>query len=245
MLKRIIAGVAVAVMLAGSAAAGPVEDGAAAYESGDYAKAVKMFRLAADQGNAAAQANLGVMYAKGQGVPQDYSEAVKWYRLAADQGDAIAQFNLGVMYAKGQGVPQDYSEAVKWYRLAADQGYATAQFNLGIMYAKGQGVPQDYSEAVKWYRLAADQGHADGPVQPRHHVRQGPRRPAGLLRGCEMVSPRCRPGRCRAPRATSASCTPRAKASRRTTCSRICGSTFPLRRATKMRLKIGISQPVR
>ena len=75
MLKRIIAGVAVAVMLAGSAVAGPVEDGVAAYESGDYAEAVKMFRLAADQGNAYAQATLGVMYAEGQGVPQDYSEA--------------------------------------------------------------------------------------------------------------------------------------------------------------------------
>jgi hypothetical protein len=50
MLKRVIAGVAVAVMLAGSAAAGPFEDGAAAYKSGDYAEAVKMFRLAADQG---------------------------------------------------------------------------------------------------------------------------------------------------------------------------------------------------
>ena len=84
MLKRVIAGVAVAVMLAGSAAAGPVEDGAAAYKSGDYAEAVKMFRLAADQGIAFAQINLGIMYAYGQGVPQDYVEAVKWYRLAAD-----------------------------------------------------------------------------------------------------------------------------------------------------------------
>ena len=71
MLQRIIAGVVVAVMLAGSAAAGPFEDGAAAYKSGDYAEAVKMFRLAADQGIAPAQILLGAMYAKGEGVPQD------------------------------------------------------------------------------------------------------------------------------------------------------------------------------
>ena len=58
-----------------------------------------------------AQYNLGIMYAKGQGVPQDYAEAVKWYRLAADQGIPTAQNNLGFMYAKGEGVPQDYSEA--------------------------------------------------------------------------------------------------------------------------------------
>ena len=68
----------------------------------DYAEAVKWFRLAADQGNATAQYNLGLMYDKGQGVPQNYAEAVKWYRLAADQGNAVAQFNLGVMYDKAR-----------------------------------------------------------------------------------------------------------------------------------------------
>ena len=55
----------------------------------DYAEAVKWYRLAAEQGYAAAQYNLGVMYDNGQGVPQDYAEAVKWYRLAAEQGDAM------------------------------------------------------------------------------------------------------------------------------------------------------------
>ena len=158
MLKRIIAGVAVAVMLAGAAAAGPVEDGDAAYKSGDYAEAVKMFRLAADQGDATAQYNLGVMYAKGKGVPQDHAEAVKWYRLAADQGEARAQFILGIMYAKGEGVTHDYAKAVKWFRLAADQGEAMAQFSLGAMYAQGVGVPQDYVLAHMWFNLSAAQG---------------------------------------------------------------------------------------
>ena len=59
---------------------------------------MKWYRLAADQGNAIAQCNLGVMYDKGRGVPQDYAEAVKWYRLAAEQGHADAQFKLGIMY---------------------------------------------------------------------------------------------------------------------------------------------------
>ena len=155
MLKRIIAGVVVAVMLAGSTAAGPVEDGAAAYKSGDYAEAVKMFRLAADQGIAPAQFLLGAMYANGQGVPQDYSEAVKWYRLAADQGDAEGQFGLGVRFADGRGVPQDYTEAVKWYRLAADRSHAQAQYNLALSYSNGEGVSQDYVRAHMWFNLAA------------------------------------------------------------------------------------------
>ena len=55
----------------------------------DYAEAVKWYRLAAEQGDVAAQYNLGIMYDNGDGVPQDYKEAVKWYRLAAEQGDAM------------------------------------------------------------------------------------------------------------------------------------------------------------
>ena len=114
----------------------------------------------AEQGDAVAQAALGLSYATGDGVPQDDGEAVHWYRLAADQGDARAQANLGVSYANGEGVPQDNGEAVRWFRLAADQGDARAQANLGVSYATGRGVPQDDGEAVRWYRLAADQGDA-------------------------------------------------------------------------------------
>ena len=84
------------------------------------------------------QLNLGLMYAKGQGVRQDYAQAVQWYHKAAEQGDAEAQFNLGLMYAKGQGVRQDDAQAVQWYRKAAEQGIAEAQFNLGLMYNQGQ-----------------------------------------------------------------------------------------------------------
>ena len=121
---------------------------------------VEACRTAAEQGNARAQYNLGLMHDNGKGVPQDDGEAVKWYRLAAEQGYAPAQLNLGVMYSKGEGVPQDYAEAVKWHRLAAEQGDAPAQLNLGLMYRNGKGVPQDYAEAVKWYRLAAEQEDA-------------------------------------------------------------------------------------
>jgi TPR repeat protein len=49
--------------------------------SQDYAEAVKWYRLAAEQGIAFAQYNLGGMYRKGRGVPQDNAEAVKWWRL--------------------------------------------------------------------------------------------------------------------------------------------------------------------
>ena len=80
-------------------------------------------RKAAEQGYAAAQLYLGVMYRRGEGVPQDDQEAVKWYKRAAEQGDVGAQSDLGLMYRGGQGVPQDYVLAHKWLNLAAAQGY--------------------------------------------------------------------------------------------------------------------------
>jgi TPR repeat protein/CHAT domain-containing protein len=126
----------------------------------DNAEARRWYRRAAQQGNASAQFNLGLMYYDGDGVVQDEDEAVRWYRMAAEQGDASAQNSLGWVYEHGRGVEQDEDEAVRWYRMAAEQGHASAQNSLGGMYYDGRGVAQDDAEAVRWYRRAAEQGDA-------------------------------------------------------------------------------------
>jgi len=143
------------VALAGAAVCGSFDDALAAAARGDYVTALRLWRSLADEGDADAQYNLGVMYNNGDGVSQDYAEAMKWHRKAADQGNGNAQFNLGFMLNQGRGMPQNYAEAAKWYRLAADQGVAVAQFKLGIMYHKGEGVLQDYLIAYMWFDLAA------------------------------------------------------------------------------------------
>jgi len=56
----------------------------------DYAEAVRLWRLAAAQGDAGAQCGLGRMYETGRGVAADTAEAIRLYRLAAAQGDAYA-----------------------------------------------------------------------------------------------------------------------------------------------------------
>lgn len=138
------------------------DKGLAAYNSADYATALREWIPLAEQGNAAAQYNLGVMYRNGNGVTQDDKAAVKWYQLAADQGDAAAQNNLGAMYTSGLGITQDYKTAMTWYRLAADQGNAAAQNNLGAMYADGQGVIQDNVYAHMWGNIARSNGDENG-----------------------------------------------------------------------------------
>ena len=114
----------------------------------------------AESGDATAQGALGVMYHKGEGVPQNHAEAAKWTRRAAEQELPQAQFNLGALYYDGKGVSRDNAKAAKWWSRAAKQGYAQAQSNLGVMYHKGHGVPQEEAEAVKWFRRAAKQGYA-------------------------------------------------------------------------------------
>ena len=59
--------------------------------------ALKWFRKAADQGDASAQDNLGVMYSKGQGVTQDYVEVHMWFNLAAAQGNDHARKNRDIV----------------------------------------------------------------------------------------------------------------------------------------------------
>jgi len=138
------------------------DKGLDAANSGDYVTALKEWRPLAEQGDASAQFNLGLMYAKGDGVIQDYKEALKWYRLSAEQGVANAQFNLGRMYALGEGVIVDYKEAVKWLRLSAEQGVANAQTSLGTHYEFGKGVLQDKVMAHMWYNIASSNGSAQG-----------------------------------------------------------------------------------
>ena len=98
------------------------QKGLTAYESGDFATALREWKPLAKQGYAPAQSNLGVMYENGLGVPQDYKAAVRWYTLATEQGNAIAQYNLGGMYTFGKGVIKDYVYAYMWGNIAETNG---------------------------------------------------------------------------------------------------------------------------
>jgi TPR repeat protein len=139
MLKRILAGLIVAVVMAGVAVAGPLEDGLAAYDRDDWATALKLLRPLAEQGNAQAQRSLGDLYANGQGVPKDYVEALKWHEL---------------------GYEQEFAEALKGYQSYAEQGDPAAQFSLGVIYTGGaaRGVSKDLVLAHMWFDLAAERG---------------------------------------------------------------------------------------
>src|SRR5665213_1835782 len=99
MLMRILSAVGLASVFAGTAVAGPLEDGEAAYQSGNFAAAFQLLNPLAAQGDAEAQYDLGCLYENGEGVPQDAAQAVAWFAAAAARGKTPAEAILGVMYS--------------------------------------------------------------------------------------------------------------------------------------------------
>jgi len=140
------------------AAAGPFENGAAAFKRGDYSTAMQQWRgLTADP---MVQNDFGIMYKDGKGVPQNYATAVQWFSRSAAAGNSLGQNNLGGMYRDGFAVTRDYSRAITFFRAAAQQGNAGGQVNLGLMLMQGQGTRADLVQAYMWFDLAAHQGVA-------------------------------------------------------------------------------------
>ena len=92
---------------------------------------VKYIRMAAERGYANAQNQLGVIYKKGEGVPQDMKKSFDLYMQAAVQGRAAAQYNVGGAYYNGDGVDKDLDQSFIWFKKSAEQGHTDAQYNLG------------------------------------------------------------------------------------------------------------------
>jgi uncharacterized protein len=113
--------------------------GLTAYNKGDYTTAAKEWRPLAEQGVAAAQFNLGLLYLDGHGVPQDPAEAAKWFTKSAEQDYTQAQHNLGAMYGAGQGVKRDYVQAYKWLNICAAKGNSGCESQRDLIAKKLKG----------------------------------------------------------------------------------------------------------
>src|SRR5437763_4050502 len=79
---------------------------------------------AAEQGDARAQCNLGILYGNGvddngYAVEGNRPEAVKWLLAAAEQGLPRAQIKLAEVYADGPDISGSHTAACGWFLLAA------------------------------------------------------------------------------------------------------------------------------
>jgi TPR repeat protein len=101
--------------------------GLSAFNRGDFAAAMRLWRPLAEGDDARSQTGIGFMYHRGLGVTTDDTEAAFWLRKAAEQGQAEGQLMLGSLYFFGMGVPQSYPTAFAWCELAQDNGQAEGQ----------------------------------------------------------------------------------------------------------------------
>lgn len=87
---------------------------------------IKALKKAAEQGMAEAQHNLGLMYARGEGIPENRVQAYAWFSIAAAQGDDSARDNKEIVaknmtsaeIAEAQKLSRKYWEAYGPGRLA-------------------------------------------------------------------------------------------------------------------------------
>jgi TPR repeat protein len=150
-----VANLALTAIVFGSAASyADYEQGVNAAFDGDYATAYREFSIAAKEGLALAQYNLGILYFTGRGVERDADEAYRWTSAAAEQGHVAAQFNLATLLMTGEGVTKDASSAVSWYSRAAKAGHPEAASELATLFFDGREVERDRVAAHAWASYA-------------------------------------------------------------------------------------------
>jgi TPR repeat protein len=108
-------------------------------------------RQLAEQGEARAQYDLGVKYAKGQGIPQDFEKAAWWFHQAAKHGitDTTPQENIDfeIAYAQALVLREDVEAEISSYE--KQFGMSSATF-LEMM--KRRDAPDSF-ETMHWWSL--------------------------------------------------------------------------------------------
>ncbi|MBP7080864.1 MAG: sel1 repeat family protein [Rhodocyclaceae bacterium] len=137
-----------------------IEEGKLAYESNDYAKAIKIFTPLAETGNLEAQLQLGSIYMAGPFAKNEFSDSRKsffWYSKAAEQGDENAQHHLGFLYESGEGIEKNQNRAFDYWEKAANHGGWDKQTFIAKKYLN----EKRYKDAARWYLRLAEQDDTD------------------------------------------------------------------------------------
>ena len=154
--------------LTGVSAAQDVQTGIAAWQAGDYDKAVAAWRPLADAGNADAQFNVAQAYRLGRGVPQNLNLAEQWFERAARQRHEQAGASLGLLlFQNGRA-----REAMPWIQAAATRGDPRAQYVFGTALFNGDVLRRDLPRAYAMMSAAASQGFPQAQTQLAEMERQ-------------------------------------------------------------------------
>ncbi len=136
-----------------------VEDGYAAHEAGDYAKARQIMETLAAAGNIKAMNSIGIYHAEGKVYPKNREIACDWYEKSAHAGYLQAENNFGNCFGKRGGRVKDKKLWLYWKTKAAKQGQVFSQMALVNFYNKKEDL-----KTVYWARKAAAQGNVAARV---------------------------------------------------------------------------------
>jgi uncharacterized protein len=176
-----------AVAAAAPAARADAAAGSAAFERGDYVRAMAEWASAAERGDPDAEFGLGMLYERGDGeLKQDYKKAAQWYEKAAVHDNIGAEYRLALISAAGSDdFPADLVEAYKWVLLASEKGLATdVKAQLAKVLDSAQ-IAEAEKHAAAWKKQHAEERAAaraaaaeatpaaDGtaPIPPPHAAR--------------------------------------------------------------------------
>ena len=128
----------------------------------DPAKAVRIFKQAADRGDGASMNALGNLYVKGNaGLGTDVKTAIDYYKMAGQAGYSTGYYNLAKLYKDDQLLAQDFQQSANYCQSGAAMGDANCKNLLAYYYFKGFGVTQDYTKAFTLFLELAQTGNVN------------------------------------------------------------------------------------
>ena len=125
-------------------------------------KAIKIYQIACDMGNASSAFCLHKIYSQGRGVPRDEMKAfgycTKAYMLNPFLSEAID--TLARYYMEGKTVVRDVKKAVELFTIASEKPleFTKSIVGLGQCYFEGIGVEANPESAYKLFKRAFELG---------------------------------------------------------------------------------------
>jgi len=155
-MRKLLLGLMIGAATALPTHAQSVRAGIDAWQKGDTAGAVAIWKPLAEKGDADAAFNLGQAYRLGRGVKLDLAQAQIWLERAARKGHVDAQTTLGLLLFQNG----NQTAGMRWLNGAAEAGEPRALLMVGTALYNGDGVARDPVKAYAFVSRAAAQGLA-------------------------------------------------------------------------------------
>lgn len=135
-----------AVASAQSAEPPELPEAVAAYQAGNFKRALTLWQTACDAGNPRGCYHAAVVHRDGEGVAADFERALALFNQACDGQFATACFNLAI-YSEGQ-------ERIRYFERGCELNDVGSCARLGMAYRDGDTVDSDASKAVAFLERA-------------------------------------------------------------------------------------------